>query len=181
MRITVKGKNMVVTDALQRYAEKKVEKLGKYFENLKSATVTQSTQRNWHIVEVSLDGDGVVLRGEERSDNMYASIDAVVEKLESQIKRFKGKLTDRAHVEPPREVISEEETEEAAEDDVDQGLPEIVRTKRFPIKPMTPEEASLEMEMLNHGFFVFRNGDTDAVNVVYKRQDGNYGLLEPEL
>ncbi len=174
MRITVKGKNMVVTDALQRYAEKKVEKLGKYFENLKSATVTQSTQRNWHIVEVSLDGDGVVLRGEERSDNMYASIDAVVEKLESQIKRFKGKLTDRAHVEPPRETALEEEPEEAAEAAA-QGLPEIVRTKRFPIKPMTPEEASLEMEMLNHDFFVFRNGDTDAVNVVYKRQDGNYG------
>lgn len=179
MRITVKGKNMEVTDALQRYAEKKVEKLGKYFNNLKSAMVTQSTLRNWHIVEVSLDGDGVVLRGEERSDNMYASIDAVVEKLESQIKRFKGKLIDRSHLEPPRESLSEEEPEEAA--GVEQQMPRIVRTKRFPIKPMTPEEASLEMEMLNHDFFVFRNGDTDTINVVYKRHDGNYGLLEPEL
>ena len=180
MRITVKGKNMEVTDALQRYAEKKVEKLGKYFSNLKSAVVTQSTLRNWHIVEVSLDGDGVVLRGEERSDNMYASIDAVVEKLESQVKRFKGKLIDRSHLEPPRETISAAEPEEAVDADVEQELPEIVRTKRFPIKPMTPEEASLEMEMLNHDFFVFRNGETDAINVVYKRQDGNYGLLEPE-
>jgi len=172
---------MEVTDALQRYAEKKVEKLGRYFNNLKSAVVTQSTLRNWHIVEVSLDGDGVVLRGEERSDNMYASIDAVVEKLESQVKRFKGKLIDRSHLEAPRESISEEEPDEAVEADGEQQLPQIVRTKRFPIKPMTPEEASLEMEMLNHDFFVFRNGDTDAVNVVYKRQDGNYGLLEPEL
>lgn len=180
MRITVKGKNMEVTDALQRYAEKKVEKLGKYFSNLKSAVVTQSTLRNWHIVEVSLDGDGVVLRGEERSDNMYASIDAVVEKLESQVKRFKGKLIDRSHLEPRRETISAAEPEEAVDADVEQELPEIVRTKRFPIKPMTPEEASLEMEMLNHDFFVFRNGETDAINVVYKRQDGNYGLLEPE-
>ena len=81
MRITVKGKNIEVTDALQRYAEKKVEKLGRYFENIKSAVVTQSTQRNWHIVEVSLEADGMILRGEERSDNMYASIDAVVENV----------------------------------------------------------------------------------------------------
>lgn len=180
MRITVKGKNMEVTDALQRYAEKKVEKLGRYFENLKSAVVTQSTQRNWHIVEVTLEADGMTMRGEERSDNMYASIDAVVEKLEKQIKRFKGKLIDRSHMEPPREIIpvlGAEEIEEAAEE---QEMPTIVRTKRFAIKPMTPEEATLEMELMNHDFYVFRNGETDLVNVVYKRRDGNYGLLEPE-
>jgi putative sigma-54 modulation protein len=181
MKITVKGKNMEVTDALQRYAEKKVEKLGKYFENLKSAVVTQSTQRNWHIVEVSLDGDGILLRGEERSDNMYASIDQVVEKLESQIKRFKGKLMDRVHVEPPKELAAESGDEEAEDAAEEEAVPRIVRMKRFPVKPMTPEEATLEMEMLNHDFFVFRNGDSDTINVVYKRQDGNYGLLEPEL
>ncbi len=174
MRITVKGKNIEVTDALQRYAEKKVEKLGRYFENIKSAVVTQSTQRNWHIVEVSLEADGMILRGEERSDNMYASIDAVVEKLEKQIKRFKGKLIDRVHEETPEETIPVGGAEE-------EEMPTIVRTKRFPIKPMTPEEATLEMEMLNHDFYVFRNGDTDMINVVYKRHDGNYGLLEPEV
>ena len=131
MRITVKGKNMEVTDALQRYAEKKVEKLGRYFENLKSAVVTQSTQRNWHIVEVSLEADGMVMRGEERSDNMYASIDAVVEKLETQIKRFKGKLIDRSHLEPPRELISAAGEEEAGESAEEERLPRIVRTKRY--------------------------------------------------
>src|SRR5436189_84048 len=92
MRVTVKGKNVHVTDTLKSYAEKKLQKLNKYFSNIKDAQVTQSIQRNWHIVEVQLEGDGVFLRGEERSADMYASIDAVVEKLERQVKRFKGKL-----------------------------------------------------------------------------------------
>ncbi|MBP6964398.1 MAG: ribosome-associated translation inhibitor RaiA [Armatimonadetes bacterium] len=180
MQITVKGKNIEVTEALQRYAEKKVEKLSKYFHNLTGAIVTQSTQRNWHIVEVTLDGDGKLLRGEERTDNMYASIDAVVEKLEKQLKRFKGKLIHRSHEEHPKDDVTLAGLEDAEETE-EQRMPTIVRTKRFPMKPMTADEATLEMEMLNHDFFVFRNGDTDEINVVYKRQDGNYGLIEPEL
>lgn len=180
MQITVKGKNIEVTEPLQQYAEKKVEKLSKYFHNLKGAVVTQSTQRNWHTVEVTLDGDGKLLRGEERTDNMYASIDAVVEKLEKQLKRFKGKLIHRAHEEHPKDDITVADVEEVAGAEEEQA-PSIVRTKRFPMKPMTAEEATLEMEMLNHDFFVFRNGDTDEINVVYKRQDGNYGLIEPEV
>jgi putative sigma-54 modulation protein len=180
MRVIVKGKNFEVTDALQRYAEKKIEKLQKYFHNIKEAVVTQSTQRNWHIVEVTLEADGILLRGEERSDNMYASIDQVVEKLEKQIKRFKGKLMDRVHPEePPKEhaaTIPPPEEEEETE-----HVPEIVRTKRFTLKPMSPEEAAAQMELLNHDFYVFLNVDSGAVNVIYKRRDGNYGLLEPEV
>ncbi|MDH7480492.1 MAG: ribosome-associated translation inhibitor RaiA [Armatimonadota bacterium] len=184
MRVTVKGKNMEVTDALQRYAEKKIEKLGKYFSEIKEAIVTQSVQRNWHIVEVMLEGDGIVLRGEERSDNMYASIDQVVEKLEKQIKRFKGKLYDRVHEEPPKEIIkpvAEEEEEEEILEEEEEEAPEIVRTKKFALKPMLPEEAALQMELLNHDFFVFLNADTNAINVLYKRKDGHYGLIEPEV
>jgi putative sigma-54 modulation protein len=174
MRITVKGKNVEVSDALQRYAEKKVEKLDRYFHNISEAIVTQSVQRNWHIVEVTLEGDGILLRGEERSDNMYASIDQVVAKLESQIKRFKGKLMDRAHPgEPPKEHVAAGPAEEGEE------VPAIVRTKRVTLKPMTPDEAALQMEMLNHDFFIFQNADNDLVSVIYKRHDGNYGLLEP--
>lgn len=179
MRITVRGKNMDVTDALQRYTEKKVQKLSKYFQNIKEAIVTQSMQRNWCIVEVTLEGDGVVLRGEERSDNMYASIDQVVEKLETRIKRFKGKLIERSHPEePPKEQIATvplEELEEVPEEDL-----RIVRTKRFPVKPMPPDEAAMQMELLNHNFFVFLNADTSLISVIYKRHDGNYGLIEPE-
>lgn len=173
MQVTVKGKNVDVSDALQRYAEKKVEKLGKYFQNIKKAVVTQSTQRNWHIVEVTLEGDGILLRGEERSDNMYASIDQVVEKLEAQIKRFKGKLISRSHPDesPKEKVTSAEVPEEALE---------IVRTKRFTLKPMPPDEAAAQMELLGHDFFVFLNTETDLVSVIYKRQDDGYGLIEPE-
>lgn len=174
MRVTVKGKNVEVTDALRKYAEKKVRKLEKYFHVLKEAVVTQSTQRNWHIVEVLLEGDGIVLRGEERSDNMYASIDRVVEKIEKQIKRFKGKLVARGHSEAVETREFETEPTEV------EPHPEIVRVKRFALRPMTPDEASAQMELLNHDFFVFLNAETDLVSVIYKRQDGNYGLIEPQ-
>ena len=175
MRVTVKGKNVEVSDALQRYAEKKVAKLEKYFPSIREAIVTQSMQRNQHIVEVTLEGDGILLRGEERSDSMYASIDQVVEKLETQIKRFKGKLMDRVHPDiPPKEEASTIPAEEQTEE------PVIARTKRFALKPMSPDEASMQMELINHNFFVFMNSETNLVSVIYKRQDGNYGMIEPE-
>jgi putative sigma-54 modulation protein len=181
MRVTVKGKNVHVTDTLKAYAEKKLQRLSRYFSNIKDAQVTQSIQRNWHIVEVQLEGDGVFLRGEERSADMYASIDAVVEKLERQVKRFKGKLLQ--HPRPMDEEEEELELEEAVEsmEEAEEGLPNIVKTKRFAIKPMTAEEAAMQMELINHDFFVFLNQETEEVNVLYRRKDGNYGLIEPEV
>lgn len=185
MQVNVKGKNIEVTDALKRYAEKKVEKLGKHFKEIKEAQVTQSVQRNWHIVEVQLEGDGVTLRGEERTDNMYASIDQVVEKLEKRIMRFKGKLYGKSQEEGPKEkeALREAMTLEAAEAaEAVEGEPEtpiIIRTKQFAMKPMTPEDAAVEMELLHHDFHVFHNDRTEQVNVVYKRKDGHYGLIEP--
>jgi putative sigma-54 modulation protein len=181
MRVTVKGRNVQVTDALRSYAEKKLLKLNKYFHNIKEAEVTQSIQRNWHIVEVLVEGDGIFLRGEERSGDMYASIDAVVEKLERQLERFKGKLMAHPH---RQELVAEEGTEldggELTEDEAEEGLPTIVKTKRFAIKPMGAEEAAMQMELINHDFFVFLNSETEQVNVIYRRKDGNYGLIEPE-
>src|SRR3990172_1719084 len=116
MLVNVKGKNIDVTDALKIYAEKKVQKLGKHFRDIKEAQVTQSVQRNWHIVEVQLEGDGVILRGEERTDNMYASIDQVVEKLEKRIMRFKGKLYGKSQEEGPKDkaALKDAIVEEAA-------------------------------------------------------------------
>jgi len=189
MLVTVKGKNVEVTDALRRYAEKKVQKLEKYFKDIKEAQVTQSVQRNWHTVEVQLEGDGVLLRGEERSDNMYASIDQVVEKLEKQVKKFKGKVYGKAHETGPKEkehlkerIIAETAAIEAEEEEEEEeALPKIVRMKRFQLKPMTPEQAAHQMELLHHDFFVFQNEETEEVNVVYRRKDGNYGLIEPKL
>ena len=186
MLVTVKGKNVEVTEALKRYAEKKIQKLEKYFRDIKEAQVTQSVQRNWQIVEVQLEGDGVLLRGEERTDNMYASIDQVVEKLETRVKKFKGKLYGKSTDSGPRqkEAIKQQTLTEAfgpAEDaeSTEVVTPEIVRTKRFAMKPMTPEEAAQQMELLHHTFFVFRSSETEDVNVVYKREDGGYGLIEP--
>jgi putative sigma-54 modulation protein len=183
MRVTVKGRNVQVTDSLKAYAEKKLQKLTKYFHNIKDAQVTQSIQRNWHIVEVLIEGDGIYLRGEERSGDMYASIDAVVEKLEKQLERFKGKLL--AHPRPLDAVATVEEGTEASageisDEDLEEGLPTVVKTKRFSIKPMSAEEAAMQMELVNHDFFVFLNDETEQVNVLYRRKDGNYGLIEPE-
>lgn len=179
MRITVKGKNVEVTQTLQLYAEKKIEKLDRYFHNLTEAIVTQSVQKNSHIVEVTLEGDGILLRGEERSDNMYSSIDLVVEKLEVQIKKFKGKLMERSHPsQPPKEHATEALIE--AEESIAGEAPQIVRTKTFPMKPMSPDEAALQMELINHDFFIFMNSESNLINVIYIRQDGNYGLIEPE-
>lgn len=182
MRVTVKGRNVQVTDALKAYAEKKLQKLTKYFNNIKEAEVTQSIQRNWHIVEVLVEGDGVFLRSEERSGDMYASIDAAVDKLEKQLERFKGKLL--AHPRPSEAAAVKEGAttplEEPSEEETEEGLPTVVKTKRFAIKPMTAEEAALQMELLNHDFFVFLNAETEQVNVLYRRKDGNYGLIEPE-
>jgi putative sigma-54 modulation protein len=183
MRITVKGKNVDVTDALEQYAEKKVQKLGKYLPNIKEAMVTQSVQRNWHIVEITLEGDGIpLLRGEERSDNMYASIDQVVEKMETQIKRFKGKLIGKAHPDesPKEHAVAMNDRAEAEAEAAESRLPEISRVKNFALKPMPPEEAAMQMELVGHDFYMFRNSDTGIVSVIYKREDGDYGLLEPE-
>ncbi len=187
MLITVKGRNIEVTDALENYVNKKLQKLDKYFNEIKEAVVTMSVQRGLHIIEVQLEGDGVLLRGEERrGTDMYGSIDQVVEKLETRVKKFKGKRIGRATEEGPKEkeiirdqvrleAFGAKETETTSEEE----MPIIARTKRFPMKPMTPEEAAQQMELLHHDFFVFRNAETEDVNVVYKREDGNYGLIEP--
>jgi len=184
MLIQVKGKNIEVTDALRNYVEKKLQKLEKYFHDIREASVILSVQRGMHMVEVQLEGDGILLRGEERrGTDMYGSIDQVVEKLEIRVKKFKGKLYGKTTETGPREKVAlkEQKLTEAfgPAEDIEPVFPEIIRTKRFAMKPMTPEEAAQQMELLHHTFFVFRNSDTEDVNVVYKREDGGYGLIEP--
>lgn len=186
MLIQVKGRNLEVTDALKDYVDKKLRKLDKYFHEIREAVVVLSVQRGMHMVEVQLEGDGVLLRGEERrGTDMYGSIDQVVDKLETRVKKFKGKLYGKTTEDGPREkaaikdqAMAEAYGPEEAEVEVEE-TPSIVRTKRFAMKPMTPEEAAQQMELLHHDFFVFRNAESEDVNVVYKREDGNYGLIEP--
>ncbi|MEI6915324.1 MAG: ribosome-associated translation inhibitor RaiA [Armatimonadota bacterium] len=186
MIVKVKGKHIEVTPALREYAEKKLSKLSKYFGEIKEARVVESVQRNQHIIEVMLEGDGILLRCEERSDDMYAAVDVVLEKLEQRVRKFKGKLYDRSHHIGPRDkearrdqVRVENEAQDGAEGD-EEYEPNIARVKRFPAKPMSPEEAARQMELLHHDFFVFVNSDTQQVSVVYRRKSGDYGLLEPE-
>lgn len=175
MKITVTGKNIEVTNALRSVVEKKLEKLDKYFKPDIEAQVTLSVEKNRQIIEVTIPFNGVILRGEEANEDMYASIDLVIDKLERQIRKQKTKLQKRMHGDSLRfQFIPDYEGDKSKEES------KIVKTKRFAMKPMSSEEAVLQMELIGHNFFVFENGDTGEVNVIYKRKDGNYGLIEPE-
>jgi len=183
MKIQVRGDQLTVTEALKEYAEKKIGKLQRYFESPlnNDVNVTMSVNRGLHIVEVTIPMQGVMLRAEEKSADMYASIDLVVEKLERQIRKHKTKVNRRMRRAGVRELFKENpETEAVVQtaEDTEEEL-ELVKRKRFNLKPMDVEEAILQMNLLGHNFFVFANADTDDVNVVYVRDDGKYGLIEP--
>lgn len=179
MEINVRGKNIEATPALVDYAHKKLGKLDKHFEKSTDAQVVLSVIKEEHIVEVTLNLNGLILRGEESTGDMYASIDMVVDKLERQVKKYKTRMNKSLRQRGMR-IISEKHAAIEAEERMEEEAPQVVRTKRFPLKPMTVEEAILQMDLLGHNFFVFGNADSDAVNVVYRRKDGDYGLIEPE-
>lgn len=174
MKVQVRGRNIDVTDALKDYVGKRVGKLDKYIDNFGDAQVTMTVEKDSHRIEVTIPINGMILRGEESTGDMYTSIDLVVEKLEKQIGKYKGKLQKRG----ARFVNNGQRA--AVPTAPDEEAPRLVRTKRFAIKPMPVEEAVLQMNLLGHNFFVFSNAETEQVNVVYKRKDGNYGLIEPE-
>ncbi len=176
MRIIVSGKNMNVTEALKERVSNKLSKFERYFGSNIEAHATLSVEKNRHIIEVTIPFNGVILRGEEATEDMYASIDNVIEKLERQMRKQKTKLERRhkdANIRFENWVIPHDEELEELD-------AKIVRSKKFAMKPMPIEEAAMQMELLGHSFFVFSNSETEEVNVIYKRKDGNYGLIEPE-
>lgn len=175
MKLKISGKNIEVTSALKNTIEKKMSKLGRYFNPEVEAHITLGVQKNRQIIEVTIPFNGVILRGEEANDDMYASIDLVVDKLERQIRKQKTKLERRKHDDSLRFQSIPEYENSSSEPEA-----KIVKTKKFAIKPMSAEEAVLQMELLGHSFFVYESADDGVVNVVYKRKDGNYGLIEPE-
>jgi putative sigma-54 modulation protein len=185
--ITVRGKNIEVTDGLKAYTEKRLQKLAKYLPNLREAIVREGVERNQHRVEVTLEGDGLLLRGEERSDNMYASVDLVFEKLEQRVKKFKDRHSHHSHHDKSvrKNVVANNHTpfEEVlpAQTDADELGPRIVREKRVTMKPMVAEDAARMMELIDHDFYIFLDSDSDQVQVIYRRGDGNYGLIMPKL
>ncbi|MBR5913242.1 MAG: ribosome-associated translation inhibitor RaiA [Selenomonadaceae bacterium] len=180
----IRGKNTEVTPALREYVEKRVGKVNRYFGNIDEIFVLLAIEKDRHIVEVTAEvPGGLILRGEESTGDMYTSIDLVVEKLERQIRKQKTRLEKRFRAGGFKgELIEEQRLQNQAQAEIEEDSGEfpIVKTKRFFVKPMDVQEAILQMNLLNHNFFVFRDASTNDVCVVYKRKDGAYGLLESQ-
>lgn len=174
MRYTITGRNIDVTPGLRAAVEEKIGKLDRYFNPDTEVIVTLSVQKGKQKIEVTIPVKGNMIRAEESSNDMYVSIDLVEEIIERQMKKYKNKLIDKKQSAMAfSDLFINEEFD--TDDEID-----IVKTKRFAVKPMDPEEACVQMELLGHTFYVFLNAETDQVNVVYKRKNNTYGLIEPE-
>ncbi|MCK0472970.1 ribosome-associated translation inhibitor RaiA [Halalkalibacter sp. APA_J-10(15)] len=185
MKYNIRGENLEVTPALRDYVEKKVGKLERYFDTTPVADVNVRMQvlNNQHMIEITIPMPQLLLRGEEKHTDMYAAIDIVVEKLERQIRKHKTKVNRKFRQEGSLKYMFRNDLEPIegnGEALVDDDELEIVRKKRFNLKPMDAEEAILQMDMLGHNFFVFSDAVNGSTSVVYKRKDGKYGLIEPE-
>lgn len=174
MRYTISGKNIDITPGLREAVEGKLGKLERYFSPDTEVQVTMSVEKGRQKIEVTIPVKGSIIRAEQDSNDMYVSIDLVEEIIERQIKKYKTKIVDKKQSALAfSDAFIQEETE--PEEHIN-----IVKTKRFAMKPMDPEEACVQMELLGHNFFMFLNAETNEVNVVYKRKANSYGLIEPE-
>lgn len=183
MKFIIIGKNIEVTPGLRDAIEQKLGKLERYFTPETEINVTLSVEKGHQKIEVTIPVKGSLIRSEQTSSDMYVSIDLVEEIIERQLRKYKNKLVARSQGHPTGSMEAgsiKKEFFESDEDVVEDGEIRIVRTKKFGIKPMFPEDACIQMELLGHSFFVFSNAETDEVNVVYKRKDGSFGLIEPE-
>jgi len=189
MKLNIHGRNIEVTDWVHQYVEKKVERLQRYLPQAREAkaelvyTETRAAADRY-TAQLTIWANGQILRAEESTDDIFASIDAIVDKMSRQIERYKGRryknkrriaAAGAADADLAATILPEE-----AEVETEETLGNVVRTKRFLVQPMTQEEAIEQMELLGHDFFVFFSVDADAMNVLYRRKDGNYGLLQPE-
>ena len=173
MQITVIGRHMDVTDALKQYAVDKFGKLEKYLPKNIQVTVTLSVVKKvHHIAEAMLKTDGLLVQAHEETEEMYSSIDLLIEKLEKRIRKYKEKLVDHKQ-------HNRTEPMPAASAHPDDRIPQIIKTKRFDLKPMHAEEAVMQMELLDKEFYVFSNAASGHITVIYRRKDGNVGLIEP--
>ena len=175
MRFIITGRNIDVTEGLKSAVEEKLGKLDRFFAVETEVNVTLSVEKERQKIEVTIPVKGNIIRSEQVSSDMYVSIDLVEEVIERQLKRYKNKIVDKQQ---NASEFAPEYIEKEYEDDEEI---KIIRSKRFGIKPMVPEEACVQMELLGHNFFVFLNAETNEVNVVYKRKGNTFGLIEPEL
>ncbi len=175
MKFVIVGKNIEVTQGLKTAVEEKIGKLERYFNPETEIHVTLSVEKERQKIEVTIPVKGSIIRSEQVSNDMYVSIDLVEEIIERQIKKYKNKLIDQ------KQSAGFFKQEFIEKDYMDDEEVKIIRTKKFDIKPMYPEDACVQMELLGHSFFVFNNAETGQVNVVYKRKGNTYGLIEPEV
>jgi len=182
MDIIVKGINMDVQESMREYVTGKLSKLERFFHRLIDTTVAFRMERGRVRIEATTTASGIVIRGEATAQDWRTAVDAVMDKLERQVKKYKGKLEGRGalkagEIQPPGAVPSS--LIPPAEEEGEEEGGEVVRTKEFVLRPMSVEDAILQMEMLGHSFFIFKDMDKDKVQVVYKRADGDYGLIDP--
>ena len=175
MKFIIRGQKLGVTESIKSYIEEKIGKLDKYFENPEelTATVVVRVRGKEQIVEVTVPSKKVILRAEESNEDLYASIDLVSDKLERQIRKNKTKIRSKKSKANYESFIVDFEVEKEEENE---NL--IVKRKELDTKPMSEEEAVLQMELVGHPFFIFKNATTDNISVVYKRKDGNYGIID---
>ena len=174
MKFIISGKNIEVTEGIKAAIEEKLGRLDKYLVDDTIVNVTLSVQKGRQKIEVTIPVKGNIIRSEQVSSDMYVSIDLVLEVIERQVNKHKKKLIDKEqNAAYLQNSFVEEETDE--DDEI-----KIVRSKRFAVKPMYPDDACIQMDLLGHNFYVFRNAETEEVNVVYKRKGNTYGLIEPE-
>ena len=178
MKFNIRGENIEVTPALKEYVEKKLSKLERYFDTFPEIKVNLKVYSDKQRVEVTIPFPDLLLRAEETNSDMYAAIDLVVDKLERQIRKHKTKVNRKLREKGSVKAMLILPDQPAAQEEVAEDELELVRTKRFDLKPMDVEEAILQMDMLGHNFFVFTNSETNETNVVYGRKDGKYGLIE---
>ena len=176
MTVNVRGKNIDVTPALRDYVEKKVLTITKQFKVVGEISAVMRVEKDQHIVEITVPASGIVLRAQENTKDMYSSIDSCVDKIERQIHKYKTRLMRRKYSNFRDEFIAA-----APKDEVDDGEFAIVRNKKYVLRPMNVQEAVMQMNLLNHDFFVYFDDATEEVSVIYRRKNGDYGLIAPKI
>lgn len=184
MKVDITGRHIDITDALREHAEDKLGKIDKILDGPTEAHVVLFIEKHRHVAEIQVKNRAGVFSGQEETDDLYVSIDAVVDKIETQVRRFKDKRNDRRRREGVRAgeaaaVLEPGETTPAPEGESATGR--IVRSDQYRVKPLTPEDAAIELESSGRDLLVFRDAETERINVLHRLEDGNFGLVDPDL
>lgn len=189
MQVSITGRNVDITDPLRHHVEKKLTHVKKYFDGILDAHVVMNVEKHRHSAEITINANGITMHGEESTGDMFTSVDKVIDKIERQLRRYKSKLRSRRH--GRKEAGEEEEGMESLQvridvlnaDDVESAVetPRVIKSNRFAIKPMSLDEAVMQMDLLHQDFLVYRESRSNRVCVLYRRNDGNYGLIEPDI